>query len=99
MADDETITLTATFSTRVEADLAVKRLAQQLGVSTPDISMMPSSNQNTTAAGSSRDDLSRVDAPSQDETEISVLIIIEKIPIVQRILGDCGAIHVSGKKS
>ncbi len=37
MADDNTVTITATFETREAADLAVEHLVQQHGVSRPDI--------------------------------------------------------------
>lgn len=96
MTDDKTSTLTATFRTREEADLAVEHLVQQHGISRPDIFIQSSSSQNTTGTTSSRGDLERMDAPHQGEIEISVDLAVGKVSSVQRSLGDAGAIHVSG---
>jgi hypothetical protein len=97
MADDKTSTLTATFRTREEADLAVEHLVQQHGISRPDIFIQSSSRRNTTGTAPSRGDLERMDAPHQGEIEISVDIADGKISSVQRSLGDAGAIHISGR--
>ena len=47
MADDSTVTIRASFSTREAADLAVEHLVQQQGVSRPDIFIQSATGENT----------------------------------------------------
>jgi hypothetical protein len=97
MADDRTTTIHATFETREAADLAVEHLVQQHGTSRPDIFIQSASDHNTTGTQSSRGDVGRNDAPHEGEIEVSADIAVSQVPVVQRTLGDAGAIRVSGK--
>lgn len=101
MADDNTMTVTATFETRAAVDLAVEHLVQQHRVSRPDIFVQAKDDRNTAGSVPSGGDVSRPggardDAPLGGEIEISIDIAEDQIAAVQRTLGDAGAIRVSG---
>lgn len=95
MADDATITISATFATREAADLAVEHLVQQYGISRPDIFVRSIADQNSTGSQVSRGDVDRSDAPLEGEIEVSADIPANQISTVQRGLGDAGAIRLS----
>lgn len=102
MADDSTTTLTATFETRQEAELAVEHLVQQYGVSRPDIFIQSATDKNTAGSSPSGGDVDggeakRDDAPLNGEIEVSVDIANAKFAAVQRSLGEAGAVRVSGR--
>lgn len=102
MADDSTTTIRATFSTRAAADLAVEHLVQQHGISRPDIFIQSTSERNTaglTPSGgdAGHDDGVRQDAALEGEIEVSADIAASQIAVVQRSLGEAGALRVSGR--
>lgn len=101
MADDSTNTIKATFDTRAAADLAVEHLVQQHGIPRPDIFIQSSTDENTAGSVASGGDVSksgtvRSDAPLEGEIEVSADIPSSKIALVQRSLGEAGALRVSG---
>lgn len=100
MADDSTVTIRASFSTREAADLAVEHLVQQQGVSRPDIFVQSATSENTSGSHASGGDASHADGTRHDgaldgDIEVSVDITADQIAAVQRIFGDVGAIRVS----
>jgi hypothetical protein len=102
MADNSTTTITATFETRASADLAVEHLVQQHGISRPDIFVQARGDRNTAGSAPSGGDLSRAEGDREDaalegEIEVSIDVASEQIPVVQRSLGDAGALRVSGR--
>ncbi len=102
MSDDSTTTIRAIFETREAADRAVERLVQQHGISRPDIFIQSTSSENTVGSAASGGDLNRKDgarddAPLYGEIEVSADIAANEIPVVQRSLGEAGAIRVSGR--
>ncbi|WEZ85666.1 hypothetical protein P6U16_21525 (plasmid) [Rhizobium sp. 32-5/1] len=102
MADDSTTTIRATFETRAAADLAVEHLVQQHGISRPDIFIQSSTDQNTVGSRPSGGDASHEDGARHDgalegEIELSADIAASRFAVVQRSLGDAGAIRVSGR--
>ncbi|XAZ26072.1 hypothetical protein LVY75_35470 (plasmid) [Sinorhizobium sp. B11] len=102
MAHDSTTTITATFETREAADIAVEHLVQQHGISRPDIFIQPNGERNSAGSMASGGDAShpggvRHDAALEGDIEVSIDIPPDKIPAVQRSLGDAGAIRVTGK--
>ena len=101
MADDSTLKIRATFATRAAADLAVEHLVQQHGIARPDIFIQSTTNENTVGTSPSGGDLShkegaRDDAPLGGEIEVSANIASSQVAVVQRSLGEAGAIRVSG---
>ncbi|MBZ5761981.1 hypothetical protein LAV84_22555 [Rhizobium sp. VS19-DR104.2] len=102
MADDSTLKIRATFATRAAADLAVEHLVQQHGIARPDIFIQSITNENTVGTSPSGGDLShnegtRDDAPLGGEIEVSANIASSQVAVVQRSLGEAGAIRVSGQ--
>ena len=101
VADDSTITIRATFDTRVAADHAVEHLVQQHRISRPDIFIQSATAANTSRSVASGGDVSksgavRGDAPLEGEIEVSADIPSNKISTVQRSHGEAGALRVSG---
>ncbi|TBD47106.1 hypothetical protein [Rhizobium ruizarguesonis] len=99
MADDSTVTIRASFSTREAADLAVEHLVQQ-GISRPDIFIQSATDENTSgsmASGgdASHDEGTRDDGALEGAIEVSVAITAGQIAAVQRIFGEAGAMRVS----
>lgn len=102
MAHNSTTTITATFETREAADIAVEHLVQQHRISRPDIFIHANGKRNSAGSLPSGGDAShpggvRHDAALEGDIEVSVDITPDKIPAVQRSLGDSGAIRVTGK--
>ncbi|MBP2548555.1 hypothetical protein J2858_001448 [Neorhizobium galegae] len=100
MADDTTLTVTATFQTRAQADLAVEHLVQQHGIARPDIFVQAVGADNTTGSRPSGGDAShqngpRDDAPLSGEIEVSADIAERALDTVTRSLADAGAIRVT----
>lgn len=100
MADDSTVTIRASFSTREAADLAVEHLVQQQGVPRPDIFIQSATAENTSGSRASGGDASHADGTCHDgaldgDIEVSVDIAADQIAAVQRIFGDVGAMRVS----
>jgi hypothetical protein len=100
MADDSTVTICASFSTREAADLAVEHLVQQQGISRPDIFVQAATGENTSGSRASGGDASHEDGTRHDgaldgDIEVSVDIVADQIAAVQRIFGDVGAMRVS----
>ncbi|MGR9249987.1 hypothetical protein [Rhizobium leguminosarum] len=100
MADDSTVTIRASFSTREAADLAVEHLVQQQGISRPDIFVQSATDENTSgsmASGgdASHDEGTRDDGALEGDIEVSVDITAGQIAAVQGIFEDVGAIRVS----
>ena len=101
MADESTTTIRATFDTRAAADLAVEHLVQQHGISRPDIFIQSTTTENTSGLVASGGDVSnegavRRDAPLEGEIEVSADIPSDKVSLVQRSLGEDGALRISG---
>ena len=92
MSDTSITTIRAIFETREAAELAVEHLVQQHGVERPDIFIQSATSDNTAGTVPSAHDSN---ARLEGEIEISVEIAANQIPIVQRSLGDAGAIRVS----
>ncbi len=102
MAEDNMTTLTATFKTRQEAELAVEHLVQQHGISRPDIFVQSATAANTAGSEPSGGDvtgdgLTREDAPLNGEIEVSVDISVDQLSAVQRSMGEAGAVRVTGR--
>ncbi|MBO9171875.1 hypothetical protein [Rhizobium sp. L245/93] len=102
MADNSTLTIRATFATRAAADLAVEHLVQQHGIARPDIFIQSTTAENTVGTSPSGGDVShqegtRDDAPLGGEIEVSANIASSQITVVQRSLGEAGAIRVAGQ--
>lgn len=100
MADDSTVTIRASFSTREAADLAVEHLVQKHGVPRPDIFVQSATDKNTSGSRASGGDASHHDGTREDgalggDIEVSVDIASVQIAAVQRIFGDVGAMRVS----
>lgn len=100
MADDSTVTIRASFSTREAADLAVEHLVQQQGISRPDIFIQAATSENTSGSRASGGDASHEDGTRHDgaldgDIEVSVDVAADQIAAVQRIFGDVGAMRVS----
>ena len=100
MADDSTVTISASFSTREAADLAVEHLVQQQGVSRPDIFIQSATGENTSGSRASGGDASHEDGTRHDgaldgDIEVSVDIAADQIAAVKRIFADVGAMRVS----
>ncbi|TWB49004.1 hypothetical protein FBZ98_10737 [Rhizobium sp. ERR 922] len=99
MADNSTMTISATFQTRQAADLAIEHLVQQHGISRPDIFVQSSSSENTSGSSpsggdASHDDGVRRDARLAGEIEVSADITSSKAVTVRRSLADAGALRV-----
>lgn len=102
MADDSTTTIRAIFQTREAAELAVEHLVQQHRISRPDIFIQSASGRNTagtvlSGGDASHEEGAREDAALEGEIEVTVDIAASQIAVVQRSLGDPGAIRVSGR--
>ena len=102
MADDSTTTIRATFATRAAAELAIEHLVQQHGISRPDIFVQSTTDDNTAGSRPSGGDASheggvRDDAALGGEIEVSADIAQSQIAVVQRSLGEAGAIRVTGR--
>ncbi|CUX70735.1 MULTISPECIES: hypothetical protein [Agrobacterium] len=95
MADDSTVTIRASFSTREAADLTVEHLVQQQGVPRPDIFVQSATGENTSGSHASGRDASRADGTRHDGALDGDIEVSVDIAAVQRIFGDVEATRVS----
>jgi hypothetical protein len=99
---ESTKTIVATFDTREAADAAIEHLVQQQGIDRPDIFVQAEGRENTVGTAPSGGDSAhyegdRDDGLLQGEIEVSVDISDDQLSVVQRILGDAGALRVSAR--
>lgn len=101
MSDTSTKTITAVFSTRESADLAVEHLVQKLGIDRADIFAQTSGSDNSAGTDVSGGDAATVDeearddAPLSSEIEVSADIAADQEAVVRSAFEEIGATHVA----
>lgn len=101
MSDMSTKTITAVFSTRESADLAVEHLVQKLGIDRSDIFVETSGSDNSAGTDVSGGDAATVDedarddAPLSSEIEVSADIPADQEAVVRSAYQELGATEIS----
>jgi hypothetical protein len=101
MSDISTKTITAVFSTRESADLAVEHLVQKLGINRSDIFVQTSGADNSAGTDVSGGDAGTVneeardDAPLTSEIEVSADIAADQEAVVRSAFEEIGATGVA----
>lgn len=100
MSDTSTKTITATFSTREAADLAIERLVQKLGVDRADIFVQTSGSHNSSGTKISGGDAETVDEDAQgdgsllSDIEVSADVAADQEESVLAAFNELGATDV-----
>ncbi len=100
MSDTSTKTITATFSTRESADLAVEHLVQKLGVDRTDIFVQTSGSENSSGTNISGGDAATVDEDARgdgslsSDIEVSADVAADQEESVRAAFDELGATHV-----
>ncbi|WP_018900723.1 hypothetical protein [Rhizobium sp. 2MFCol3.1] len=103
MSGSKSKTVTATFETREEADLAVEHLVQKIGIDRADVFVQASGRQNSSGVDVSGGDApsasesAREDAKLSGEIDVSADITADKLTALHRVFGDLGALRVTAK--
>ncbi|MBB4349461.1 hypothetical protein [Aliirhizobium cellulosilyticum] len=100
MSDTSTKTITATFSTREAADLAVEHLVQKLGIDRADIFVQTSGSENSSGTDISGGDAATVDGDARGDgalssnIEVSADVAADQEESVQAAFNELGATDV-----
>lgn len=100
MSDTSTKTVTATFSTREAADLAVEHLVQKLGVDRMDIFVQTSGSDNSSGTDISGGDAATVDEDARgdgslsSDIEVSADVAAEQEESVRAAFNELGTTNV-----
>lgn len=105
MSDTSTTTITGTFATRREAEIAVEHLVQEYGLDRSDIFIEPDSSQNSAGSEASGGDVANAQ-PQADSAEepalngallVSVDISLDRLDDAEAAFRDAGATNVARK--
>jgi hypothetical protein len=103
MSDEATKTLTATFETRAAADLAIEHLVQEAGIDRSDIFVKAAGMNNSSGLKADGSDNASPDGPGRfdgaigGEIEVSADVRMDRVPALNRIFGDTGALRVTSR--
>ncbi|GHD13134.1 hypothetical protein ACFOEZ_10000 [Tianweitania populi] len=105
MSDTSTTTITGTFATRREAEIAVEHLVQEYGLDRSDIFIEPQSSENSAGTKASGGDVAEGE-PQADSAEdaalngallVSVDISLDTLDDAEAAFREAGATNVSRK--
>jgi hypothetical protein len=105
MSDTSTTTITGTFATRREAEIAVEHLVQEYGIDRSDVFVEPQSAENSAGTKPSGGDVAEAE-PQADNAEepalngallVSVDLSLDRLDDAEAAFRDAGATNVSRK--
>jgi len=105
MSDTSTTTITGTFATRREAEIAVEHLVQEYGLDRSDVFIEPESSQNSSGTKPSGGDVESADPQSKPDEEpalngallVSVDLSADRLDDAEAAFRDAGATKIARK--
>ncbi|MBS9722435.1 hypothetical protein JYU29_17210 [Tianweitania sp. BSSL-BM11] len=105
MSDNSTTTLTGTFATRREAEIAVEHLVQEYGMDRSDVFIEPQSSENSAGSKASGGDVAQAkpQAGSAEEPALNGALLVsadisrDRLDDAEAAFRDAGATNVARK--